>query len=58
MYFIVKKKIQLNLLADFYQLMDKTCQVRRQIVERVLKGIPIRPQFGVSLENAKVLLRC
>lgn len=45
---------QLKLLADFYQLMDKTCQVRRQIAERVLKGIAIRPHFGVSLENAKV----
>uniref|UniRef100_A0A915A460 alpha,alpha-trehalose-phosphate synthase (UDP-forming) n=1 Tax=Parascaris univalens TaxID=6257 RepID=A0A915A460_PARUN len=44
---------ELKLLADFYQLMDKTCQVRRQIAERVLKGIAIRPHFGVSLENAK-----
>lgn len=41
-------------MADFYQLMDKTCQVRRQIAERVLKGIPIRAHFSVSLENAKV----
>lgn len=41
-------------MADFYQLMDKTCQVRRQIAERVLKGIAIRPHFAVSLENAKV----
>ncbi|VDM40793.1 unnamed protein product [Toxocara canis] len=44
---------ELKLLADFYQLMEKTCQVRRQIAERVLKGIAIRPHFGVSLENAK-----
>lgn len=34
--------------------MDKTCQVRRQIAERVLKGIAIRAHFSVSLENAKV----
>nr|AEX60788.1 trehalose-6-phosphate synthase [Ascaris suum] len=44
---------ELKLLADLYQLMDKTCQVRRQIAERVLKGIAIRQHFGVSLENAK-----
>lgn len=46
--------VQVKLLADFYQLMDKTCQVRRQIAERVLKGIAIRAHFSVSLENAKV----
>ncbi|EFO25169.2 trehalose 6-phosphate synthase 1 [Loa loa] len=47
---------EVKLLADFYQLMDKTCQVRRQIAERVLKGIPIRAHFSVSLENAKASL--
>ncbi|KAK0396417.1 hypothetical protein QR680_001709 [Steinernema hermaphroditum] len=40
-------------LADFYQLMDKTCHIRRQIVERVLKGIAIRTHFKLSLENAR-----
>ncbi|VDK31045.1 unnamed protein product [Gongylonema pulchrum] len=47
---------ELKLLADFYQLMDKTCQVRRQIADRVLKGIAIRAHFAVSLENAKASL--
>nr|CDQ00687.1 BMA-TPS-1, isoform d [Brugia malayi] len=47
---------EVKLLADFYQLMDKTCQVRRQIAERVLKGIAIRAHFSVSLENAKASL--
>uniref|UniRef100_A0A0N5AKK0 alpha,alpha-trehalose-phosphate synthase (UDP-forming) n=1 Tax=Syphacia muris TaxID=451379 RepID=A0A0N5AKK0_9BILA len=49
----VIRPTELKLLADFYQLMDKTCQVRRQIAERILKGIAIRAHFGVSLENAK-----
>nr|AHY24645.1 synthase trehalose-6-phosphate [Anisakis simplex] len=49
----VIRPTELKLLADFYHLMDKTCQVRRQIAERVLKGFAIRPHFGVSLENAK-----
>ncbi|GMT35941.1 hypothetical protein PFISCL1PPCAC_27238, partial [Pristionchus fissidentatus] len=40
-------------LADFYMLMNKTAQVRRQIVEGVLKGVPIKPHFALSLENAK-----
>uniref|UniRef100_A0A914WQH9 alpha,alpha-trehalose-phosphate synthase (UDP-forming) n=1 Tax=Plectus sambesii TaxID=2011161 RepID=A0A914WQH9_9BILA len=40
-------------LDDFYNLMMRTRNVRRQIVERVLKGIPIRPHFSVSLRNAK-----
>ncbi|VDM97430.1 unnamed protein product [Thelazia callipaeda] len=47
---------EVKLLADFYQLMQKTCQVRRQISERVLKGIAIREHFSVSLENAKAAL--
>ena len=42
-------------MADFYILMAKTAQVRRQIVEVVLKGLPIRPHFALSLENAKVV---
>uniref|UniRef100_A0AC35FDQ1 Trehalose-6-phosphate phosphatase helical bundle domain-containing protein n=1 Tax=Panagrolaimus sp. PS1159 TaxID=55785 RepID=A0AC35FDQ1_9BILA len=40
-------------LDDFYTMMMRTRDVRRQIVERVLKGIPIRPHFGISLSNAK-----
>ncbi|MFH4978281.1 hypothetical protein AB6A40_004990 [Gnathostoma spinigerum] len=47
---------ELKLLADFYQLMEKTCRVRRQIAERILKGIAIRTHFAVSLENAKTSL--
>lgn len=44
----------INQLGQFYGLMSRTAQVRRQIVECVLKGLPIRPHFGYSLENAKV----
>lgn len=33
--------------------MMKTRNVRRQIVGRVLKGIPIRSHFAISLRNAK-----
>jgi hypothetical protein len=33
--------------------MLRTRDVRRGIVERVLKGIPIRPHFTISLQNAK-----
>jgi hypothetical protein len=40
-------------LDDFYTLMMRSRDVRRQIVERVLKGIPIRSHFGISLNNAK-----
>ncbi|CAL2049163.1 unnamed protein product [Caenorhabditis brenneri] len=40
-------------LGQFFGLMSRTAQVRRQIVECVLKGLPIRPHFGYSLENAK-----
>ncbi|GMT06193.1 hypothetical protein PENTCL1PPCAC_28367 [Pristionchus entomophagus] len=40
-------------LADFYMLMNKTAQVRRQIVEVVLKGMPVKHHFAISLENAK-----
>ncbi|VDN40842.1 unnamed protein product [Gongylonema pulchrum] len=32
--------------------MLQTRNVRRQIVERVLKGIPIRTHFAISLKNA------
>jgi hypothetical protein len=42
-----------NTLDDFFNLMLRTRDVRRAIVERVLKGIPIRPHFAISLQNAK-----
>lgn len=54
--FIVKFKIRQ--IADFYMLMAQTAQIRRQIVEVVLKGMPIRPHFALSLENAKVRDLC
>ncbi|CAI4231008.1 unnamed protein product [Auanema sp. JU1783] len=44
---------QIETLDDFYSLMMRTCNVRRQIVDRVLKGIPIRAHFAISLRNAK-----
>ncbi|CAJ0608737.1 unnamed protein product [Cylicocyclus nassatus] len=44
---------EIKQLADFYMLMAQTAQIRRQIVEVVLKGMPIRPHFALSLENAK-----
>ena len=33
--------------------MMQTKNVRRQIVERVLKGISIKPHFAISLRNAR-----
>lgn len=39
-------------LEDFYTIMLQTRNVRRQIVERVLKGIPMRSHFAISLKNA------
>ncbi|WKY16973.1 hypothetical protein Q1695_001522 [Nippostrongylus brasiliensis] len=44
---------EIRQIADFYMLMAQTAQIRRQIVEVVLKGMPIRPHFALSLENAK-----
>jgi trehalose-6-phosphate synthase len=44
---------EIKTLDDFYTMMMRTRDVRRQIVERVLKGIPIKPHFGISLSNAK-----
>ncbi|TMS36068.1 hypothetical protein L596_003330 [Steinernema carpocapsae] len=49
----VIRPVEILQLADFYQLMDKTCHIRRQIVERTLKGIAIRTHFKLSLENAR-----
>ncbi|ETN83455.1 trehalose-6-phosphate synthase domain protein [Necator americanus] len=49
----VIRPCEIKQLADFYMLMAQTAQIRRQIVEVVLKGMPIRPHFALSLENAK-----
>ncbi|CAB3405547.1 unnamed protein product [Caenorhabditis bovis] len=49
----VIRPTQINTLDDFFSLMMKTRNVRRQIVSRVLKGIPIRSHFAISLRNAK-----
>jgi trehalose 6-phosphate synthase len=53
----VIRQTELGHLAEFYNLMFQTRNVRRQIVERVLKGIPIRAHFGVSLKNAQESLK-
>ncbi|EPB78918.1 trehalose-6-phosphate synthase domain protein [Ancylostoma ceylanicum] len=49
----VIRPCEIKQIADFYMLMAQTAQIRRQIVEVVLKGMPIRPHFALSLENAK-----
>ncbi|KAK5976856.1 Alpha alpha-trehalose-phosphate synthase UDP-forming 1 [Trichostrongylus colubriformis] len=49
----VIRPTEIRQIADFYLLMAQTAQIRRQIVEVVLKGMPIRPHFALSLENAK-----
>ncbi|TMS33386.1 hypothetical protein L596_001134 [Steinernema carpocapsae] len=49
----VIRPVEVKTLDDFYGLMMRTRDVRRQIVERVLKGIPIQSHFAVSLTNAK-----
>lgn len=48
---------QLRSLKEFYALMYETRRVRRQVVERVLKGVSLRPQFTLSLRNARATLR-
>ncbi|VDO52931.1 unnamed protein product [Onchocerca flexuosa] len=48
----VIRPMEVKTLEDFYTLMLRTRNVRRQIVERVLKGIPIRSHFAISLKNA------
>lgn len=53
----VIKPVPINTLRDFYALMHETRRVRRQIVERVLKGVPLRPQFALSLRNARDTLK-
>ncbi|CAB3400282.1 unnamed protein product [Caenorhabditis bovis] len=49
----VISKTEIKQLADFYILMGRTAQIRKQIVDAVLKGLPLRPHFALSLENAK-----
>ncbi|VDM42244.1 unnamed protein product [Toxocara canis] len=48
----VIRPLDVKTLDEFYGLMMRTRDVRRQIVERVLKGIPIRSHFAISLKNA------
>uniref|UniRef100_A0A914C1T9 alpha,alpha-trehalose-phosphate synthase (UDP-forming) n=1 Tax=Acrobeloides nanus TaxID=290746 RepID=A0A914C1T9_9BILA len=57
---LVIHQSEIKTLDDFYSMMMRTRDVRRQIVERVLKGIPIQSHFGISLNNAKesLLLSC
>uniref|UniRef100_A0A1I8B9V0 alpha,alpha-trehalose-phosphate synthase (UDP-forming) n=1 Tax=Meloidogyne hapla TaxID=6305 RepID=A0A1I8B9V0_MELHA len=50
---LVIRQTDVNTLDDFFNLMLRTRDVRRAIVERVLKGIPIRQHFAISLQNAK-----
>ncbi|CAI5442330.1 unnamed protein product [Caenorhabditis angaria] len=49
----VIRPTQIDTLDDFFSLMMKSRDVRRQIVARVLKGVPIRSHFSISLRNAK-----
>ncbi|GMR36829.1 hypothetical protein PMAYCL1PPCAC_07024 [Pristionchus mayeri] len=49
----VIKKIQIETIDDFFSLMIRTRHIRRQIVERVLEGVPIRQHFCISLTNAR-----
>uniref|UniRef100_A0A183BTQ7 T6PP_N domain-containing protein n=1 Tax=Globodera pallida TaxID=36090 RepID=A0A183BTQ7_GLOPA len=53
----VIRQMQVTTLDEFFNLMLRTRDVRRGIVERVLKGIPIRPHFSISLQNAKESLK-
>lgn len=50
---LVIRTSEITTLDSFFQLMMSTRDVRRSIVERVLKGIPIRSYFSISLRNAK-----
>uniref|UniRef100_A0A914MQR4 alpha,alpha-trehalose-phosphate synthase (UDP-forming) n=2 Tax=Meloidogyne TaxID=189290 RepID=A0A914MQR4_MELIC len=50
---LVIRQTDVTTLDDFFNLMLRTRDVRRAIVERVLKGIPIRQHFAISLQNAK-----
>ncbi|MFH4974615.1 hypothetical protein AB6A40_001324 [Gnathostoma spinigerum] len=48
----VIRPTEVKTLDDFYNLMMRSRNVRRQIVDRVLKGIAIRSHFAISLKNA------
>ncbi|KHJ84885.1 hypothetical protein OESDEN_15395, partial [Oesophagostomum dentatum] len=50
---LVIRPMHVATLDDFFSLMMRTRNVRRQIVDRVLKGIPIRAHFAISIRNAK-----
>uniref|UniRef100_A0A158PCD3 T6PP_N domain-containing protein n=1 Tax=Angiostrongylus cantonensis TaxID=6313 RepID=A0A158PCD3_ANGCA len=50
---LVIRQMKINTLDEFFSLMMRTRNVRLQIVNRVLKGIPIRGHFMISLRNAK-----
>ncbi|VDL82889.1 unnamed protein product [Nippostrongylus brasiliensis] len=52
----VIRPMQVQTIEDFFSLMMRTRNVRRQIVDRVLKGIPIRTHFTISIKNAKLSL--
>ncbi|KFD69123.1 hypothetical protein M514_02996, partial [Trichuris suis] len=49
----VIQSVELKTLKDFYTLMFQTRTARRHIVDRVVKGFPIRHHFALSLKNAK-----
>ncbi|GMT14971.1 hypothetical protein PFISCL1PPCAC_6268, partial [Pristionchus fissidentatus] len=49
----VIKKEKIETIDDFFSLMIRTRHIRRQIVERVLEGVPIRQHFCISLANAR-----
>uniref|UniRef100_A0A914HC34 alpha,alpha-trehalose-phosphate synthase (UDP-forming) n=1 Tax=Globodera rostochiensis TaxID=31243 RepID=A0A914HC34_GLORO len=49
----VIRQMQVTTLGEFFNLMLRTRDVRRGIVERVLKGIHIHTHFSISLKNAK-----
>uniref|UniRef100_A0A0N5A5X7 alpha,alpha-trehalose-phosphate synthase (UDP-forming) n=1 Tax=Parastrongyloides trichosuri TaxID=131310 RepID=A0A0N5A5X7_PARTI len=44
---------ELKTLSDFYVLMEKTCKLRRQITENILKGLALKSHFDISLKNAR-----
>ncbi|CAK5081705.1 unnamed protein product [Meloidogyne enterolobii] len=50
---LVIRQTDVTTLDDFFNIMLRTRDVRKAIVERVLKGIPIRQHFAISLQNAK-----
>ncbi|KRX14197.1 Alpha,alpha-trehalose-phosphate synthase [UDP-forming] 2 [Trichinella nelsoni] len=53
----VIEPVEVTSLAEFYSLMFQTRTVRRQIVERVVRGCPIRARFSISLKNVRASLK-